>query len=313
MTKNKPKSRRALKLVAIIFCIIGVLAYFVFRLLEPVFVWNSGWQTLPAQDRTLGMQTPVPAEYSNVVAKANTRLDEAITRNNFPGVSIALGKDGALIWARVAGFRDLENKVPVTLETKFRIGSVSKAVSATTAAKLYDEGVLEIDAPIKDLVPYYPSKEFDITTRQLMTHMAGIRHYEPCLCFPFDEFSNQKHYKDVESAVGHFAKSPLLFEPGTDFSYSSYGFTLASAAMEGASGQSFDSLIETKLAVPLGMKNTMREGLAKGDFAVPYGIKEGQYKKAYPVDNSNKTAGGGFLSTPTDLVLAEHYLSAQTA
>ena len=51
------------------------------------------------------------------------------------------------------------------------------------------------------------------------------------------------------------------------------------------------------------MKNTMKEGLAAGDFAVPYAIKDGQYKKAFPVDNSNKTAGGGFVSTPTDLVL----------
>ena len=136
-----------------------------------------------------------------------------------------------------------------------------------------------------------------------MTHTAGIRHYGSCFCFPFDEYSNQKRHDSVKSGVGYFAKSPLLFEPGTEFSYSSYGFVLASAAMEGASGQSFDSLIQGKLTTPLGMKNTMREGLALGDFAVPYAIKDGQYKTAYPVDNSNKTAGGGFVSTPTDLIL----------
>lgn len=311
MTKNKAQNNRGLKLFVIISSAIIFLCYFVFRLFEPVFVWNSGWKNLSSQDRTRGEQTATPVGYADIISKASKNLDEAIIANNFPAVSIALGKDGEVIWARAAGFRDLDSESPATLETKFRIGSVSKAVSATTAAKLSDDGILDIDTPIKDLVPYYPQKDFDITTRQLMTHTAGIRHYGPCLCFPFDEYSNQKHHDSVESAVGRFSDSPLLFEPGIEFSYSSYGVTLASAAMEGASGQSFDSLIETKLTGPLGMKNTMREGLAAGDFAVPYAIKDGQYKKAYPVDSSNKTAGGGFLSTPTDLVIMTQAILTQ--
>lgn len=303
MTEHKIQSRQGLKLLAITFSAFVLLSYVIFRLFEPVLVWNSGWKNLPREDQVIGEQTAIPEGYADIILAANNSLDEAINTNKFPAVSIALGKDGELIWARAAGFRDLENEVPVTLKTKFRIGSVSKAVTATTAARLSDEGVLDIDASIKDLVPYYPQKAFDITTRQLMTHTAGIRHYGPCLCFPFDEYSNQKNHDSVESAIGRFSKSALLFEPGTDFSYSSYGVTLASAAMEGSNSQSFDSIIKNKLTTPLGMKNTMREGLADGDFAVPYVIKDGQYKKAYPVDSSNKTAGGGFLSTPTDLVL----------
>ncbi|MBV1885429.1 MAG: serine hydrolase, partial [Parvibaculaceae bacterium] len=227
MTENKIYSRRGLKAFHIILPVLAILGYFIFRLFEPVFVWNNGWQVLSDQDRTLGEQTTVPAGYADVIAAANIKLDQAITANNFPAVSIALGKDGELVWSRAAGYRDLDNKVPATLDTKFRIGSVSKAVSATIAAKLFDEGVLDIDAPIEELVPYYPQKNFDITTRQLMSHTAGIRHYGPCLCFPFDEYSNQKHHKTVEGSVGVFSKSPLLFEPGTDFSYSSYGFVLA--------------------------------------------------------------------------------------
>lgn len=318
MTKNQSAGRRGLKLLTISLFVILALAYFVFRLLEPVFVWNAGWQSLPPDNRTLGEQTAIPGEYADVIATANTRLDQAIAAHDFPALSIALGKDGELIWARAAGFSDLDKKTPATLETKFRIGSVSKAVTATAAAKLSEDGILDIDAPIKDLVPYFAQKPFDITTRQLMTHTAGIRHYGACLCFPFDEYSNKKHHDSVESAVGKFSKSPLLFEPGTDFSYSSYGFVLASAAMEGASGQSLDTIIETTLTTRLGMDNTMREGLAAQDFAVPYAIKANRYKKAFPVDNSNKTAGGGLVSTPTDLVLmtqailSENHVNATT-
>ena len=154
-----------------------------------------------------------------------------------------------------------------------------------------------MDAPIADLVPYYPDKPYDITTRHLLTHTAGIRHYEG------GEYYSQEDHENVESAVGVFAKSPIKFEPGTDFAYSSYGFVLASAAMEGASGSSFDALIKDTLATPLGMQNTMREGLAAGDFATPYEIRGDKYKTPYPANNSNRTAGGGFVATPTDLVL----------
>ena len=153
MTENKIHSRRGLKVSLIVLSVLVILGYFIFRLFEPVFVWNNGWQDLSGQDRTIGAQTTIPADYADVIARANIKLDQAIVANNFPAVSIALGKDGELVWARAAGYRDLDNKVPVTLDTKFRIGSVSKAVSATTAAKLVDEGILDIDAPIEELVP----------------------------------------------------------------------------------------------------------------------------------------------------------------
>ena len=311
MPKTKIRTKKGLRPVIVTLSILAFLGYIVFRFLEPVFVWNSGWEPLPSEGRAGGEQTTIPANYADAIAAANDRLDRAIVSNDFPAVSIALGKDGRLIWARAAGFRDLDKRIPATLQTKFRIGSVSKAVTATLAAKLSEEGTLDIDAPIKNLVPYFPQKEFDITPRQLLTHTAGIRHYGPCLCFPFDEYSNKKHFSSVQSAVGKFAKSPLLFEPGTEFSYSSYGTVLASAAMEGASGHSYDALIQDKLTTPLGMKNTMREGLAADDFAVPYASKPARYKKAFLVDTSNKTAAGGLLSTPADLVIMTQAILTQ--
>jgi len=93
---------------------------------------------------------------------------------------------------------------------------------------------------------------------------------------------------------------------------------LASAAMEGATGQSFDDIITNNLTTPLGMENTMRAGLADGDLAQQYDVRDNTYKLAWSVDTSNKTAGGGFVSTPTDLVkmsqaiLSKSYVSADT-
>ncbi len=279
-----------------------IFAYLGFRLFEPIFVWNSGWQNFPENLEFSDAELVTNHAFDDVIAKANTTLEQSMKANKFPALSIAVGKDGQLIWARAMGYRNLEDNQAVTLDTKFRIGSTSKAITATAAAKLVDENVLNLDLPIRDLVPYFPIQKYDLTPRQLLTHTAGIRHYEYCWCFPFDEYSNQKHFSDVESAVGYFANSPLLYEPGTQFSYSSYGFVLASAAMEGASGLSFDEIIERTLVLPLGLPNTMREGLANNDIAIPYVTRDNSFKRAFPVDNSLKTAGGGFVSTPTDLV-----------
>jgi len=303
MTNTQDRRSKKGPILLVCFALVLGLAFTVFKMFEPVFVWNSGWKSIPTADRTSGEQTPTPDKFATVIASANKRLDAAVNANGFPALSIAIGQDGDVVWARAMGFRDLDTKTPVMLDTKFRIGSVSKAVTATTAAKLSEENILSLDEPIREIVPYLPQKKYDITPRQLMTHTAGVRHYGSCFCFPFDEYSNRKHHDSVESAVGIFSKAQLLFEPGTEFSYSSYGFTLASAAMEGASGMSFDDIIESKLTAPLQMENTMREGLANGDIAVPYVVRDNSYKPAYQVDNSNKTAGGGFVSTPTDLVL----------
>ncbi len=300
-TQSRPVKKRHILLICLTF-ILG-FSFFVFKLFEPVFVWNTGWKPLQLVDRTDGEQHPVPEAYRDIIISANKQLDAAISTHNFPALSIAIGHNGKLVWARAMGVQNLETQAPVKLDTKFRIGSVSKAVTATAAAKLVDENVLNLDDNIRETVPYFPQKQYDITPRQLLTHTAGIRHYEACFCFPFDEYSNRQHHKDVKSAVSKFSKSKLLFKPGTAFSYSSYGFTLASAAMEGASGLSFDEIIKNKLTAPLGMNNTMREGLANGDIAVPYDVRDNTYKPAFSVDNSNKTAGGGFVSTPTDLVL----------
>jgi len=179
---TKIRNRKSYKGSILLVCLALVLglAFTVFKLLEPVFVWNIGWKSIPTTDRTAGEQTSIPVEFAAVIASMNTRLDAAINTHNFPALSIAVGHDGKMVWARAMGFRDLDSQTPVTLDTKFRIGSVSKALTATTAAKLSEENILNLDAPIRDIVPYFPQKKYDITPRQLFTHTAGIRHYGFC-------------------------------------------------------------------------------------------------------------------------------------
>jgi serine beta-lactamase-like protein LACTB, mitochondrial len=216
-----------------------------------------------------------------------------------PGAAICVRKDGRLVWSEGFGYADLEQHVPVTPQTKFRIGSVSKPLTAAALGLLSETGKLDWDAPIQRYVPTFPVKRYPITVRQVAGHLAGIRHYRP------GEFENQKHYSTVSEGLTIFQNDSLLFEPGTQFAYSSYGWNLLSAVVEGASGQSFLSFMDHRVFAPSEMSHTVADF---PDSIIPERARfytradsVGPVVNAPFVDNSYKWAGGGFLSTAEDL------------
>src|SRR6266704_3272008 len=106
-----------------------------------------------------------------------TRVCERLS-SHIPGVQLAVAIDGTLVWSEGFGYADAARKRPVTRATRFRIGSVSKPLTAAAVALLYEEGKLDLDAPVQRYVPTFPDKGYPITTRQLAGHLAGIRHYK---------------------------------------------------------------------------------------------------------------------------------------
>ncbi|MCH8334063.1 beta-lactamase family protein, partial [Candidatus Sumerlaeota bacterium] len=137
------------------------------------------------------------------------------------------------------------------------------------------------------------------TTRQLAGHLAGIRSYEE------GEFLNQKHYASVREGLTIFQHDPLLHKPGSQYAYSTYGWTLISAVIEGASGSDFLSFIHASVFDPLGMRSTVAdrvESIIEGRTRFYELGEDGLIRNAPYVDNSFKWAGGGFLSTTEDLV-----------
>src|SRR5437016_12489074 len=150
-----------------------------------------------------------------------------------PGVQVAVAVNGKLVWSEGFGYADVERNRPVTRETQFRIGSVSKPLTAAAVVLLYEQGKLDLDAPIQRYVPTFPDKGYPISTRQLAGHLAGIRHYKD------REFFLNRHFATVRDGLAIFQDDSLLFPPGTRFSYSSYGWNLVSAVVEGAAGEDF--------------------------------------------------------------------------
>jgi len=245
-------------------------------------------------------EAPSYGDLAPAVEFARAMLETMRTERGTPGLSAAVGVDGQVVWAEGFGWADVENRVPVAQGTKFRIGSVSKPLTAAAMGILIDEGRLDLDAPVQQYVPSFPEKPWPVTSRMVAGHLAGIRHYAGD-----DEFLSTRMYGSVAEGLEIFADDDLLFEPGERFRYSSYGWNLLSAVVEGASGEEFLPYMDARVFEPLGMTSTVAD---HADSIIPHRTRfyevadDGRVYNSPFVDNSYKWAGGGFLSTPSDLV-----------
>ena len=237
------------------------------------------------------------------VIRADSMIQAFLSENNIPGMATAVSIDGLTVLASGAGYADLEHQVPVDPHlTKFRIGSISKALTAAAMARLYQAGQIELDIPIQQYVSSFPShnNKDQVTFRNLAGHLAGIRHYRD------NEFMINKQYNDVSSSLVIFIEDPLIHPPNTKYAYSSYGWNLLSAGLESAADKPFLELMQDSVFNPLGMINTQAELI---NTIIPhrtsYYVTDafGKYFNAPEVNNSYKWAGGGFISTVTDLLL----------
>lgn len=282
-----------------LFAALGIaLAALVYLLFRPLIVWPFGWSDLPKPQAV----TAAPAGTPHAALTGFVNAQYATGR--YPSLSAAVSINGEVVWSQAVGHADLDTLTLVTPDSQYRIGSSSKAVNATLAALMVADGRLDLDAPITRYIDYFPDKGHPITTRQLLSHTAGIRHYGMCLCLPIWDYENTRHFTSVRDAVATFSNAPLLFEPGTGFSYSSYGTVLSSAVLEGAGGRTYLDLIRKNVTEPLAL-----EGLKPDDRTILndrrtgfYEVEDGRFRHALPTDDSIKWAGGGFVATPRDMV-----------
>lgn len=224
-----------------------------------------------------------------------------------PSLSIAILRDGEIVYARAWGSADLEAGTPATTGTRYRCASVSKVLTVTALGRLVEDGRIDLDAPVSRYVPSWPSEPV-VTPRQLAGHLSGVAHYQPG-----DRIDRGHHYESVAEALDVFRESPRVGPPGAQYAYSTHGFTLLSAVIEGGAGAPFLEVLETEVFAPLGMSSSGPDLRAAphADMSTLYG-RHGT--EAVPIerpeDPSYKWAGGGLVSTPSDLVrLADAYVA----
>lgn len=259
---------------------------------------------------------PGAGDYATIVAESRGLIDSIMRARNIPGLSIAVSVDGEFVWSEGFGYANLEQRTPVRTTTKFRIGSISKPVTAAALGLLYEQGSVDLDAHVQQYVPSFPEKDKGVvTTRLLAGHLAGVRHYNGL------EFLSSRRYASVTEGLAIFQDDTLLTPPGERYSYSSYGWNLISAVIEGASGEEFLTYVREKVFRPIGMTHTVADytdSIILGRTGFYERTGDGALINAPYVDNSYKWAGGGFLSTPEDLLrfanahLREHFLKPET-
>ena len=231
------------------------------------------------------------ADFDGWVAQ---RMDKA----RIPGVTVGFSQ-GDVEWVKGYGYADLENRVPATARSSYRLASVTKPMTAVAILQLVEQGKIDLDAPVQTYVPYFPVKPFPVTVRQLLGHLGGIDAYR--------NSKAEKHFKehkDTRQSIAVFEQFNLIAEPGTRFRYTSYGYNLLGAVIEGASGESYGGYMRRHVWGPLGMDTIVMDD---PDTVIAhrvrgYRLAGKEWKNAEFVDISSRFSAGGTRASVPDML-----------
>jgi CubicO group peptidase (beta-lactamase class C family) len=230
-------------------------------------------------------------------------------REEFNGVILVADGDRILVH-KGYGWASREFGVPNGPQTRFQIGSITKAFTSMLALKLVEEGRLDLDKTISDYLPYYPEQAGRrITVRQLLSNTSGIPHHYQVVP---DYFRKDDHYFHTpRELIGLFWNAPLRNAPGERFTYSSPGYYIVGVILQQVAKESYAELLRRYIFGPLGMKNTYVENNRTTDLNLATGYIRGLWGpvKAYVEDKSTALAAGDITGTASDLYLWQKTLS----
>jgi CubicO group peptidase (beta-lactamase class C family) len=236
-------------------------------------------------------------------------ISSEMSKQSIAGLSVAVVTDNQLRWSAGYGFADVENFVPAKAATVYRLASVSKPITAVALMRLVEQGKIDLDAPVQKYCPAFPQKQWAVTPRQILGHLSGIRHYKSD-----EEFNSTRFYPSIGDGLAMFKDDPLLFEPGTKYGYSTFGYSVLGCAVEGASGQKFADFVRENVLLPAGMDRMRVDSVSDLIPNRAQGYRrgaDGTLHNSPLADNSYKVPGGGFVSTVEDL--AKFAVALQTA
>lgn len=236
-------------------------------------------------------------------------LQDIHNRQRNVGLSASVLLGGETILSQALGFADLEQRVPVTRDTRFGIASITKAFTGIALLKLREAARIDLDVPIQRYVPTFPEKlEGVITPRLLSAHLAGIRHWRK----ERNADLYARHFDDVNEILPLFKDDSLVAKPGSRWSYSSYGYNLLGAAIQAASGTKYQDYVRLEILERLGLGATGFDDVRR---VLPHRARRYSYfhpwtlvvdsNSVYRVpdwDYSHNMAGGNMYTTADDIV-----------
>lgn len=250
-----------------------------------------------AKPHNLSKYNQLNKHYSEVLADIRKRYE-------LPSISIAININGKTVWAEAQGFANIEKSILANVDTQYAVGSIAKPMTSLAMARLIEQKKLDLNQPIVNYGTYNLPLQH-ITSYQLASHTAGIVHY--------NKLRENREFKDVSDhfhtaeSLNIFDTEKLLFNVGTDFSYSSNGYILLSDVIGNVSHKSYIELMNDEVFTPLNMNSTEHDtslaGLEREAIYYKNVSTSGKYIPATTLrDRSFLFGGGGFISTPSDLV-----------
>jgi CubicO group peptidase (beta-lactamase class C family) len=286
---------------------VGVLAIVALLAWLTQSLWDGtgAWRSLPEGDAPRS-QTIDDERFADAGQRALEIIAAHRERYGFPALTAAVSIGGDLAWTGAVGWADLDASTPATRDTVLRIGSTSKAVTATALARLVDRGDMSLDAPLSAYSDDWSNPAWpELTLRQLASHTAGLPEYDDngdfmgglvtlCGCV---------HYGSVRESLAIFDGTELLYEPGTDFAYTSFDVSLIGAAIAASQGRPFLDVLSREVFEPLGMgaSGGDHDGRERPHLARFYETEGGRARTWRPFDLSQRWPGGGLVSTSAEL------------
>lgn len=200
-----------------------------------------------------------PAEFalarlsqSDLIAALRTKLDKEASTDKFSG-TVLLAKDGKPIFTGAYGMADREKKIPNTLNTKFRIGSMNKMFTAVSILQLVQAGKIALSDPVGKYLTDYPNKEIatKVTIQHLLTHTGGTGDF-----FGPQFEAHRLELKTLQDYLKLFGERAPEFAPGSRWEYSNYGFLILGVVVERVSGKSYYDYVSENIYAPAGMAST---------------------------------------------------------
>lgn len=255
----------------------------------------SAWAAQDPREGAVHEAALVPAERAAAVRRA---VEGVRGKAGIPGLSAAIVLEGRLAWADGFGLSDVENSVPARAGTSYRWASVSKPVAAIAVMQLVERAKIDLDAPIQNYVPGFPDKGVKVTARHLLCHQSGIRHYKSR-----DELASTRRFARLEEGLAFFKDDPLLFDPGTRYQYTTFGYTLLGCAVEKAAAMPFMEYLRQHVFEPAGMASARDDSVQEliPHRAQGYVRAEGKLRNSELADTSYKIPGGGLCGSVLDL------------
>jgi CubicO group peptidase (beta-lactamase class C family) len=207
-----------------------------------------------AENAPSAVQSEPSPQWAASVNRARRIVRAVLSEQNLPGLSIAVGVGGEIVWTEGFGWADVDTRAPVTPQTRFRIGTASTALTSAAVGVLLEKDRLKLDEEVQAYVPPFPKKRWPVTLRQLMGDTSGVG-----IEAAADWRLSAKRCERAADALPVFADDPLLFQPGTERRQSPHGWVLVSAAVEGAADRPFFSFMRDEVFRPLGMAHTGAE------------------------------------------------------